>query len=149
MLGTPTALTGLWQASPGREQRGVLAVINHVSGAGIVPPERTGRGPLVSLAGSGPHLIPRVDDAPVLPRRARITGDAAFPSEAPAAALGLRAGGGGLFQFGLTARQPASNRSGQGSKRLPCVGALHANQHEVADGQEVGRVVQGRGNVHQ
>lgn len=38
-----------------------------------------------------------------------------------------------LLQFGLTARQPASNRVGQGSKGLPVAVVLHANSMEPTD----------------
>jgi hypothetical protein len=37
----------------------------------------------------------------------------------------------GLLNFGLTPRKPASNPLRQGSERLPCVGSLHALEHEV------------------
>jgi hypothetical protein len=51
-------------------------------------------------------------------------------------------------QFCLTTRhQPASDLRREGTKRLPVVGSLHGFNHEAVDEQEVGRLVQGRGNV--
>lgn len=139
--------------SPGREQRGALAVINHVSGrARCLPPvaHGTGGGRLSPhIIEAAPAFPPRRMRRAVLPRvRRRNMTVAVSPGSRrdTTPALGF-AGGGGLFQFCLTARQLGGDLRGEERKRLPVIGSLHGFNHEAVDEQEVGRVVQGRGNV--
>lgn len=118
-------LTGPLTAAPGREQSGALAVVDNVlvSAQGFLPLACADGGGFPHVSEAAPNFIPRVDDAPVLPRRARITGDAAFPSEVTTAAAGLRAGGGGIF-FSGTIRHEFGDQAVRDVSE-----SFHANQH--------------------
>ena len=139
MIGERT-IRGSLMRSPCREQQGVLAVINHVSGTAYLPsrgPDGGGRPPMLKAR---PHFFPRRLGNPLTLRAdcLHAQGDACLPPARRALGGGIRGasllpGAAVIFQFGLTARQPASNRVGQGSKPLPCVGLLHAQSMEAND----------------
>lgn len=84
--------------TPRQDHARVLPPIdNRRTGSGGSSPAHSA-GAALGLDATRAHPIPRVDDATVLPRRRRIPGShALIPSEVTTAALGLRAGGGGLF----------------------------------------------------
>lgn len=118
-------LTGPMTTSPREQESNVLAVINHVSSSarGCLPLGSRRRGPLVSSLWGGPHLIPWMDVVAVLPRDARITGDAAFPTKVTTAARGLRPAGGGIFISG-TIRHEFGDQAVRDVSE-----SFHANQH--------------------
>ena len=111
-------------ASPREQQGYMLAVVDNSFRPARLPTRCSDRGPLVmSSLWGGPHLIPWMDVVAVLPRDARITGDAAFPTKVTTAAPGLHAGSGGIF-FSDTIRHEFGDQAVRDVSE-----SFHANQH--------------------
>lgn len=163
---------------PHSEQNGALAVVDYVSGRALFPPHGTGGADLPPhVIEVGPNLGERGASVPfgaggrlqgVLPlhliRAGKCNRVGHVTIAAPTlgrsrrsshrhdttAAGGVRAASGGLFQFGLTARQLGGNRGGQGSKVSPRIGLLpHVQQHEVRNVRFVGKAFQTNGEDHE
>ena len=140
-------LTGPMTTSPREQESNVLAVINHVSSSarGFLPLHRADRGPLVivSLWG-GPHPIPRRIGnrvplrADCLARKASLRA-ACFPpgGGVTTAALGLRAGGGGIFFHRIAAREAVHQSRCDLPEWLPSGRVVHVQNHGPAQGQGV------------
>lgn len=134
----------------------MLAVVNDIGFRTARLPTRCsdgGRHSSLCLRG-GPRLFPRMDVAPVLPRRARNTGVAAFPSEALGGGTrgaSLLSGAAVLFRFyRITAREAVNQPRRDLTKWLPSVALLrHAQQHGGKRGREVVSPFQGFGHVIQ
>lgn len=147
-------LTGPMTAAPGREQSGALAVVDNSFRPARLPTRCSDRGPLVmSSLWGGPHLFPRVDVATVLPRRARNTGVAAFPSEALGGGTrgaSLLSGAAVLFGFNrITAREAVNQPRRDLSYRLPCVALRHAHKHGETHVRFVGNFCQTNGETYE
>ena len=148
MLGTLTCTGQFGQASPGREQCGALAVINHVSGRAFSPAHGTGGGGFPHVSEAAPNLSTRRMRRAVLPRVSRRSLAAVSSGSRldTTPALGT-AGGGGIFNLFAGRDQLGGNAARNGTERLPCVVGFHAQQHGGNRGREVVSAFQGRGNV--
>lgn len=136
---------------PHSEQFCVLAVVDHVSGTALSPRRRTGGPDLHSLSPEvRANSLPRrkCNRLTVGDCRALDLGSGAPPRRDTTAALGLRTGGGGLFQFGLaTGGEFGDHARREGMQRLPVIGVSHGLNHGGISVREVVSVVQGTSYV--
>lgn len=125
MFGGRTTFDGATARPPGREQTNMLAVVDNVSvsAQGFLPLACADGGGFPHVSEAAPNSIPLADDATVLPRRRRITGDTFIPAEVTTAVRGLRPAGGGIF-FSDTIRHEFGDQAVRDVSE-----SFHANQH--------------------